>query len=74
MRNKPDNFEKGIRFGCGGLIGLFVGLYVSANFFLTEDKIIAFILTVIITICFYGFIAMKLGNKFWFTLRNWLPF
>lgn len=71
MNNKPDNLEKGIRFGCGGLIGMFIGLYLGLNF-LFEDNIIVFILTDAILIVVCGFMAMKQGDRFWLSLKNWL--
>jgi uncharacterized protein YacL len=72
LNNEPDKLEKSIRFGCGGVLGLLLGLYVSVRIFIDlENKIIP-IAIVFITIILCGFAAMKKGDRFWDFLKGWL--
>jgi hypothetical protein len=72
LNNEPDKLEKSIRFGCGGLLGLLLGLYVSVGIFIDlENKIIP-IAIIFIAIVSCGFAAMKKGDRFWDSLKKWL--
>ncbi len=72
MDNKPDNIEKGIRFGCGGILGFIVGLYFVIRSYVVSDSVIACILTIVFFIVLFGGMAMKQGDRFWLSLKNWL--
>lgn len=71
MKHKPDKLENGIRFGCGALFGLLVGIYAGINFFLIDSELIAFIATVAAFACVCGFLAMKRGDRFWESIKSW---
>ncbi len=69
--DQPDYTEKGIRFGCGGLFGLFVALMHSVDIaFIKSDGFM--ILHLIACFIFFGTLAVKLGNYFWDNLRQFL--
>jgi|GEM_PF-886081 len=73
---KPDKEEKGIRFGCGSLFGLLIGLFLCFNtlfgdLFFTNNLVILGIITSLILLC--GFLAMKKGDKFWYNLSKLFP-
>ncbi len=75
MNNKPDNIDNGMRFGCGGLFGLLIGCYIGIRFFLFNNNMIAFFTTIVSLICICGFMAMKHGDRFWYSLeklKNWI--
>jgi hypothetical protein len=63
---KPDNSAKGIRFGCGFLFGLALGIALVARryvlFYGSRGKTITFIIGVALV---NGLVAMKYGDKFW---------
>ena len=61
---RPDRIEKGIRFGCGGIFGLFAGLYVSLRLW-RLDSIIPAIVVIIIAIFLCGYLSMRQGDSFW---------
>ncbi|MFZ6672721.1 hypothetical protein [Undibacterium sp. Xuan67W] len=67
---EPDDSEKRVRFGCGALLGVFVGKglvleYVVSSFGLKLGMVVAATL-----VC--GFLAMKYGDEFWYSLKDWL--
>jgi uncharacterized protein YacL len=68
---KPDKLEKGIRFGCGAVLGLLVGVYVGIDYFLIENEMVAFIATVVCIALVCGILAMKQGDRFWETIKSW---
>jgi len=71
MNHAPDKFEKGIRFGCGSVFGFVLGLYLFLHLFLSERTTIAIIAVfAIVFIC--GFWAMKKGDRFWYSIKNWM--
>ncbi len=69
--DKPDTTEKGIRFGCGFLFGLFLGaiLAVSATYGNGESAIAIVIATAFVV----AVASMKFGDSFWRWLSrsNW---
>jgi hypothetical protein len=70
MNHEPDKFEKGVRFGCGSIFGFVLGLYLFLNLFVFENSIIAIIAVfTIVFIC--GFLAMKKGDRFWYSIKSW---
>lgn len=61
---KPDRLEKGIRFGCGAMFGVLIGFYLLLEFFDFESP------GLILSSSFFGcgFLAMVLGDRFWYGL------
>jgi hypothetical protein len=70
LSREPDNFEKGIRFGCGGLLGLVLGLYFATRHYLRSENIIISIAIFAGTILGCGFLAMIKGDQFWYSLKD----
>jgi hypothetical protein len=64
VNRKPDGLEKGIRFGCGGLLGLLLGLRASLYFWVGEEVSLA-VLIVVLAVVLCGFASMKMGERFW---------
>lgn len=71
IKYEPGNLEKGIRFGCGGLFGIFIGVLamLRGDYF---ESLIGNALFFIILTLFFGFLAYKKGDKFWLSIKNWL--
>ena len=68
---QPDGTEKAMRFGCGGLFGLFVALMHSVDIVFIESD--AFMILYLIgCFIFFGTLAMRFGNYFWDNLRQFL--
>lgn len=63
LRKKPDGIEKGIRFGCGGLLGLIIGGGISFRFFYNSG----FVVIGLSVCCFLvaGYFASKKGDHFY---------
>ncbi len=64
MRYEPNNVEKGMRFGCGCLLGLLLGPIFLIRHLNHLNK---YLLLSFIIICglLFGFAAMKQGDRFW---------
>lgn len=64
MQNEPDGHEKGVRFGCGALLGIPVGLSVARRSFAdagtTEVVLVVLGCMLVAALC-----AMTGGDKFW---------
>jgi hypothetical protein len=71
MNNKPDKFEKRVRFGCGGLFGVFAGFNVAFYMARSHNSLVVFCLTILLFVVLCGFMAMKQGDRFWYSLRKW---
>ena len=69
--DQPDYTEKGIRFGCGGLFGLFVALMHSVDIAFIESDVLM-ILYFSACFIFFGTLAVRFGNYFWDNLRQFL--
>ena len=69
--HKPDNIEKGIRFGFGGLLGIIIAiviiLYLGAY-----ENISLCIAVFVICILVSGILLMKMGDRFLYILRDLL--
>jgi hypothetical protein len=65
-RERPEigRVEKAIRFGCGALLGLFVGLYFIAKWSVMSIGVAVTVWGAAILICAY--LAMKYGDEFWY--------
>ncbi len=71
--HEPDRYEKGIRFGCVSLFGLLLGFTVLVKLYLPEYTIFLVITALAVSlIC--GFLAMKIGERFWHSLKDWFFF
>jgi hypothetical protein len=57
---------KATRFGCGALLGLFVGLYFIAKWTVTSFGTAFAIWAAAILAC--GYLALKYGDRFWYAL------
>ena len=64
----PDTLEKGIRLGCGGLVGLLFGLIIASRMF--SDSIAVRLITVIIIAGVCAIVALKTGDRFWNALKH----
>ena len=71
MTQNPDPVEKGLRFGCGSILGLFVA-FISLAEDLNDDGNIFIIFSCLFTAGIFGYFAMKMGNRFWYSLKDWL--
>jgi len=69
--NRPDNFEKGIRFAFGGFVGFFFGLYFAMELLDFEDSFL-WLAIILIFILIFGFLAMWKGDDFWVMLSKLL--
>jgi len=70
MKHQPDTQEKVIRFGCGALIGTLFGISVSLWWFDFTSK--RTILCIAAGIVISGYLAMRLGDRYWESLSKWL--
>lgn len=63
---KPEigRVEKATRFGCGALLGLFVGLYFIAKWSVMSFGVAVTVWGAAMLIC--GYLAMKYGDEFWY--------
>jgi len=66
--NQPDRAEKIIRFICGGVVGLLIGLSLL---WVLDPSLLIGITVVIISILISGISAMILGDRFWESLKYW---
>jgi hypothetical protein len=71
----PDRTELVVRFGCGAIVGLLCGLFVGVGLLFVFPGIWSFVVIAIVlgTPVLYGMLAMKLGDRFWWDIRQWLP-
>lgn len=58
--------EKVTRFGCGALLGVFIGLYCIAKWRIISSGTAVVTLVVAILVC--GCLALKYGDEFWYGL------
>lgn len=66
---KPDAFEMKVRFACGALLGLAVGLGLCVN--LSPLSALATCILVGAAVLACGICAARFGDNFWANLR-WL--
>ena len=71
MTQEPDKLEKVIRFGCGALIGLAIGLLIALRLIFSIELGIAAIISVALAVV-CGLLAVKHGDEFWYSLKGWL--
>lgn len=65
----PDRMEKGLRFGCGALFGVFVGLSVLTRVTAETFGGLWTYLGVSMLIC--GLLAMRYGDEFFKSFSDW---
>ena len=65
-----DKTEKGIRFGCGFIFGLFLFGF-SAYWFITEGRSL-YVILVLSAAVVLGLAAMVFGDAFWRWISRWL--
>ncbi|MCA9577668.1 MAG: hypothetical protein R3B40_14375 [Polyangiales bacterium] len=59
---------RGVRFGCGGLLGVVAGLYVATDYpDLSGAEVCGFAAVGLIAV---GFVSAVLGDSFWESLRD----
>jgi len=69
--NKHDDrdvskVEQATRFGCGALLGLFLGFYVVIKYAFSSVGSAAAIIAAAFCIC--GYLALKYGDEFWYSI------
>jgi uncharacterized membrane protein YccC len=65
----PDNVEKGIRFGCGAIVG--AGIAITSTIAWSLVKGWYFVAFIVFWAGVCGFAAMKHGDRFWENLRDY---
>ena len=65
----PDALEKRVRFGCGALLGLCIGLAGGFSWW-SADGVSFWLLLVPMTLC--GWLAVRCGDRFWERIGPWL--
>lgn len=63
MSRPTDRLAAGLRFGCGAVLGLIVGLYCAGQVGLHE--IGPFVATIIVVALVCGWLAARFGIRFW---------
>jgi hypothetical protein len=67
--HEPDPMEKRIRFGCGFLFGLVIGLFEFARVLYTSAGLVVAVSAVSAAlVCCW--LAMKYGDRFWTELLS----
>jgi len=66
---EPDRIEKGIRFGCGGLLGAVIGFFFIIDLAPATYGTILVACAVGAVVC--SVLAMKCGDRLWYGLRRW---
>lgn len=61
--------EKITRFGFGAVLGLLFGLMLNLEFAFTS--IIVIIVVITCSVAVLGYLALKYGDGFWYSLKNW---
>lgn len=72
MSQEPDNFEKGMRFGCGAILGIGVGVVIAIRVLLITDSNWAW-MAVPFAAAIAGLLAIRFGERFWEAASKWLP-
>jgi hypothetical protein len=66
---RPDKTEKALRFGCGFTFGLVAGFFAAFRLVMSTWGELAALAFASAFIC--GLLAMKYGNAFWHSLKDW---
>ena len=71
MYSEPDTLEKIIRFICGVIFGLLISVNLVGYIIVFESTYISVLIIFAVSfVC--GFLAMKKGDSFWESIKNWL--
>jgi hypothetical protein len=62
---EPDPLESKVRIGCGGLLGLFFGLFVAFRWFFYTAGAITTLAIVLVSVCLFAYLALRYGDYFW---------
>ena len=65
---EPDRLEKGIRFGCGTLFGLLLGLFLTRRLWFDDTSIALLGAIAVAVVC--GGLASRHGDRFWSRFRG----
>ncbi|MFT3767876.1 MAG: hypothetical protein QM820_20700 [Minicystis sp.] len=65
-----DREAKGIRFGCGALLGFVLGLGAVVQL-APKSMVVAVVAAVAIAVIF-GFLSARYGERFWDSLPDWI--
>lgn len=68
MQHPPDGLTKGIRFGCGVLFGLLIGLGILVKLLPADTFAIMLLIGLPSLVC--GILAMQWGDSFWEWFRE----
>lgn len=68
--SSPDTQEKGVRFGCGFVLGLLLGGLGGARMFFDDGS--AILAVTIVVAMVPGLSAMRFGDSFWHALKHFL--
>ncbi len=63
VRPKPTPMEASSRFWCGAALGLFLGLVVGLQLFLSSIALLILVVTFVVVVC--GAMAVHYGDGFW---------
>ena len=69
LKDEPDRLEKGIRFGCGTMIGILIALKLTYRILIDHSGFLA-ATCIIALVC--GLLAVKYGDRFWDTVIEFL--
>ena len=70
MQDQRPDHGQGIRFGCGFIFGAFMAAFSSlALSIYNAYYLIALLLATGIV---FGFLSLRYGDEFWYSLKSWL--
>lgn len=64
----PDALEKGLRLGCGGLLGLVVFGPLAYRLF---DGGKNWWVLLVVGVAAFAFLALRYGDRFWISFASW---
>jgi len=67
---EPDPLEKKIRFGCGFVFGFLIVGFSGFLWSISTAYYVAAFAVLCAMVC--GLLAMRYGDRFWYSLRHWL--
>ncbi len=71
MHENPTPAENVLRFGCGAVGGVMLGVVVVLTMASDSRLLLLCIILLLAVVC--GGLAMTYGDRFWHTLARWLP-
>jgi hypothetical protein len=70
MPDEPSLGESAVRFGCGSLFGLALGVSIALYFL--DLGTAACVVVIAVTAVTCGVLAWRLGDDFWHLLSDWV--